>query len=56
VRETNQPQSGLEDQGGRLRKGLEDEEERKRREQLQKALTDQQQAPPSGLTDAPQKK
>lgn len=44
------PASGLHD--GPLKKsGLEDEDEKKKREQLQKALTDVPQAPASGLQD-----
>jgi hypothetical protein len=43
------------DESSQLRKGLQEEEERKRQEQLRKALNDRQNLPKSGLQDEPQK-
>lgn len=52
MKETSNPPSGLQNPSDSLRKGLEDEEERKRKEQLRKALSDQSPTPQGGLRDA----
>lgn len=51
MHEANNPGSGLQDQSAPLKKALEDEEERRKREQMQKALTDHPTLPQSGLHD-----
>lgn len=50
MKEIKQPSGGLQDNEP-LRKGLEDDEERKRRERLQKGLKDQPQPQQGGLRD-----
>lgn len=52
MKETGKPTSGLANDPSPLRKALVDEEERKRLEELKKALTDRPQAPASGLVGA----